>query len=103
MTARRIRRVSAGELWELDDHRLLCGDSLTDLGRLFGGKKADAVLTDPPYGLKFMGKGWDKGVPGKEFWEAISRMAKPGAMMMAFGGTRTHHRLMCAIEDAAGC
>ena len=60
----------------------------------------DHILTDPPYGLEFMGKGWDRGVPGAEFWEAALRVAKPGAMLMAFGGTRTHHRLMCAIEDA---
>ena len=60
----------------------------------------DHVLTDPPYGLKFMGKGWDKEVPGVEFWTAIAEACKPGAMMMAFGGTRTFHRLGCAIEDA---
>ena len=59
----------------------------------------DHVLTDPPYGLKFMGKGWDKEVPGVEFWTAIAEACKPGAMMMAFGGTRTFHRLACAIED----
>lgn len=60
----------------------------------------DTVITDPPYGLEFMGKGWDKGVPGVEFWEAVLRVAKPGAMLLAFGGTRTYHRLACAIEDA---
>ena len=58
------------------------------------------VLTDPPYGLKFMGKDWDHSVPGLRFWKIVSDACKPGAMMMAFGGTRTHHRLMCAIEDA---
>jgi site-specific DNA-methyltransferase (adenine-specific) len=60
----------------------------------------DAVVTDPPYGLSFMGKGWDHGVPGGEFWTRILRVAKPGAHLLAFGGTRTHHRLMVAIEDA---
>jgi site-specific DNA-methyltransferase (adenine-specific) len=60
----------------------------------------DAVVTDPPYGLGFMGKGWDHGVPGVEFWAAARRVAKPGAHLVAFGGTRTHHRLMCAMEDA---
>ncbi|MBW1779360.1 MAG: hypothetical protein JRL30_01350 [Deltaproteobacteria bacterium] len=63
-------------------------------------ESVDFIVTDPPYGLEFMGKGWDKGVPGVEFWEAALRVCKPGAMMLAFGGTRTHHRLMCAIEDA---
>ena len=60
----------------------------------------DSLVTDPPYGLSFMGKGWDKGVPGDEFWKEALRVAKPGAHLLAFGGTRTYHRLMCAIEDA---
>jgi len=59
-----------------------------------------ACVTDPPYGLKFMGWGWDHGVPGVPFWEAIRDACFPGAMLLAFGGTRTHHHLMCAIEDA---
>ena len=60
----------------------------------------DSVVTDPPYGLSFMGKGWDHGVPGAEFWEIIKDSCKPGAMLLAFGGTRTFHRLAVAIEDA---
>ncbi len=60
----------------------------------------DAVVCDPPYGLSFMGKGWDRGVPGVEFWEEIAGAMKPGAHLLAFGGTRTFHRLACAIEDA---
>lgn len=68
----------------------------------------DSIVTDPPYALKqnkkskvgFMGKAWDGAVPGVPHWKAALRAAKPGAMLFAFGGTRTHHRLMCAIEDA---
>ena len=60
----------------------------------------DTIITDPPYGLEFMGKGWDKGVPGVEFWKEFLAIAKPGAMLLAFGGTRTFHRMACAIEDA---
>jgi site-specific DNA-methyltransferase (adenine-specific) len=60
----------------------------------------DAIVSDPPYGLSFMGKGWDHGVPGVEFWTEAMRVAKPGAHLLAFGGTRTYHRLACAIEDA---
>jgi site-specific DNA-methyltransferase (adenine-specific) len=60
----------------------------------------DAIVSDPPYGLSFMGKGWDHGVPGVEFWTEALRVAKPGAHLLAFGGTRTYHRLACAIEDA---
>ena len=60
----------------------------------------DTVLTDPPYALKFMGKAWDKILPVKEIWVEALRVAKPGAMMLVFGGDRTHHRLMVDIEDA---
>jgi len=60
----------------------------------------DLILTDPPYGLNFMGKDWDRGVPGVHFWELILNASKPGCYLMAFGGTRTFHRLACAIEDA---
>lgn len=105
----------------------------------------DTIITDPPYGLEFMGKEWDApwksdrrqvfdgsladdksspfkrqkvryGVGGSyggrveqmhafqkymaEIWKAALRVAKPGAMLLSFGGTRTFHRLTCAIEDA---
>ena len=60
----------------------------------------DTIITDPPYGLSFMGKEWDHGVPGVAFWQAALHVAKPGAMRFAFGGTRTQHRLTVAIEDA---
>ena len=79
--------------------RLYCGDCLDVLPTL-DAESVDAVVCDPPYGLSFMGKDWDHGVPGIHFWQEIARVAKPGAHLVAFGGTRTHHRLMCAIEDA---
>jgi len=60
----------------------------------------DAIVSDPPYGLDFMGNQWDHGVPGSPFWEKASRACKPGAHMLAFGGTRTYHRLGVAIENA---
>jgi len=60
----------------------------------------DAVITDPPYGLGFMGKAWDRGVPSVEFWQEMLRVAKPGAYLLAFGGARTFHRMASAIEDA---
>ncbi len=61
-----------------------------------------AVVTDPPYELGFMGKSWDsKGVSFQPVtWSIIRRSCKPGAMMLAFGGTRTFHRIAVAIEDA---
>ena len=62
--------------------------------------RADSCVTDPPYGLWFMGKDWDRSVPGQQFWEIISNACTPGALCLAFGGTRTFHRLAVAIEDA---
>lgn len=85
--------------YESDNVTLLHGDCREVLAS-FDPESIDTVITDPPYGLEFMGKGWDKGVPGIEFWEAIKRVSKPGAMLMSFGGTRTFHRMTCAIEDA---
>ncbi|KKL87012.1 hypothetical protein LCGC14_1939000, partial [marine sediment metagenome] len=75
------------------------GDCLEVMAK-FPDNSIDTVITDPPYGLKFMSKNWDHGIPGVRFWEEILRVAKPGATLMAFGGSRTHHRLMVAIEDA---
>ncbi len=60
----------------------------------------DAVVKDPPYGLGFLEKDWDHEVPRPEYWRVIARVCKPGAWLLAFGGTRTYHRLACAIEDA---
>jgi DNA modification methylase len=63
-------------------------------------RSVDAIVTDPPYGLAFMGKAWDHAVPGPEFFAAMLRVAKPGALLFAFGGSRLYHRMTCAIEDA---
>ena len=71
-----------------------------DVMKRMSNNSVDAIVTDPPYGLDFMGKNWDHGVPGIEFWKEALRVAKPGAHLLAFGGTRTYHRLACAIEDA---
>ena len=73
-----------------------CLDRMKELG----ADSIDSIVTDPPYGLEFMGKEWDHGVPATQFWIEALRVAKPGAHLLAFGGTRTYHRLACAIEDA---
>jgi DNA modification methylase len=111
---------------------IICGDCLTVMATM-EPNSVDAIVTDPPYGLEFMGKEWDRlwnkhdgdetrsegrvarkfqtatpqhkaGLDAQEWhyaWavEAL-RVAKPGAHLLAFGGTRTFHRLACAIEDA---
>jgi len=75
------------------------GDALDVLPTL-AADSLDAVICDPPYGLGFMGRAWDHGVPGVALWRDVLRVAKPGAFVLAFGGPRTFHRLAVAIEDA---
>lgn len=60
----------------------------------------DAIVTDPPYGLGFMGKKWDALPPGESWARECLRVLKPGGHLLAFGGTRTWHRLAVAVEDA---
>lgn len=60
----------------------------------------DAVVTDPPYGLSFMGKAWDYDVPSADLWQAVRETMRPGAHLAAFFGSRTYHRGAVAIEDA---
>lgn len=78
--------------------KLHLGDCRKVLNTLKAGS-VDAVVTDPPYGLSFMGKDWDHGVPGIPYWSRVLRVLKPGGYLLSFGGTRTYHRLACAIED----
>jgi DNA modification methylase len=60
----------------------------------------DAIVTDPPYHLTFMAKAWDRPDDHKPWAVEALRVLKPGGHLLAFGGTRTYHRLACAIEDA---
>ena len=60
----------------------------------------DSIVTDPPYGLSFMGKKWDYDVPSIEIWQECLRVLKPGGHLLAFAGTRTQHRMAVRIEDA---
>lgn len=117
---------------------LILGDCIEEMGKM-PENSVDSIITDPPYGLAFMGKEWDKlqtkqwhgkheawqdnhpqshignrlsshprhGMDGRAMQEwhykwavGALRVARPGATLVAFGGSRTHHRLMCAIEDA---
>jgi len=79
--------------------KLLFGDNLDCLKR-FVPNSIDAVVTDPPYGLRFMNKKWDYSVPSIEFWRQVYRVLKPGGHVLSFGGTRTYHRMVVNIEDA---
>src|SRR4051812_14861425 len=62
--------------------------------------QVDSVVCDPPYGISFMKSSWDDGVAFRpETWAVIGSALRPGGFLLAFGGTRTWHRLACAIED----
>lgn len=78
---------------------LLQGDCL-EVMKDIPDNSVDAVVTDPPYGLSFMGKKWDYDVPSKEIWVEAIRVLKPGGHLLSFGGTRTYHRMVINIEDA---
>lgn len=79
--------------------QLLKGDCLHTLKTL-PDNSVDAIVTDPPYGLSFMGKSWDYEVPKADIWKEALRVLKPGGHMLAFFGTRTYHRGVVNIEDA---
>jgi len=79
--------------------KLLYGKNLPLL-KLMDENSIDTVITDPPYGLKFMGKKWDYNVPSVETWEEILRVTKPGGTLLCFAGSRTQHRMAVNIEDA---
>lgn len=78
---------------------ILHGDCI-EVMRGMADNSVDAIVTDPPYGLGFMGKAWDDLPPGLDFAVEALRVLRPGGHMLAFGGTRTWHRLAVAIEDA---
>jgi len=79
--------------------KLLLGDCLDKLKKL-DDNSIDSIVTDPPYGLSFMGKKWDYDVPSQEIWEECIRVIKPGGYLLAFAGSRTYHRMAVRIEDA---
>ena len=83
------------------DVRLYLGDCVEVMAGM-DPESIDAVVCDPPYGLDFMGRAWDTGAVAfaVETWREALRVLRPGGHLLAFGGTRTFHRLTCAIEDA---
>lgn len=78
---------------------ILKGNSLERL-KEFPDNYFSSVVTDPPYGLAFMGKKWDYDVPSVALWTSVHRVLKPGGHLLSFGGTRTYHRMVVEIEDA---
>lgn len=85
--------------------QVLSGDCILVM-QAFPDNTFDSIVTDPPYGLEFMGKSWDSYTSnGYQDWcerwaSECLRLLKPGGHLLAFGGTRTYHRMACGIEDA---
>ena len=79
--------------------RILHGDC-RDMLKTLADASVDSIVTDPPYGLSFMGKRWDYDVPSEAIWSECLRVLKPGGHLLAFAGTRTQHRMAVRIEDA---
>ncbi len=82
----------------MPDYKIIHSDCL-DAMREMEDNSIDFIVTDPPYGLSFMNKGWDYAIPNAEYWKECARILKPGSFLASMGGTRTFHRLTCAIED----
>ena len=82
-------------------YTLILGDCLDKMKEL-PESSVDSIVTDPPYELGFMGKTWDStGIAySVAMWKEALRVLKPGGYLLAFGGSRTYHRMTCAIEDA---
>jgi site-specific DNA-methyltransferase (adenine-specific) len=82
-------------------HQILLGDCRDRLKEL-PDNSVDSIVTDPPYELGFMGKSWDASGVAYDVtvWQECLRVLKPGGHLLSFGGSRTYHRMACAIEDA---
>ena len=78
---------------------IINGNNLEEL-KNFPDNYFHSVVTDPPYGLSFMGKKWDYDVPSVELWTDVFRVLKEGGYLLSFAGTRTQHRMAVNIEDA---
>lgn len=79
--------------------KLILGDCIDKLKEL-DDNSIDSIVTDPPYGLSFMGKKWDYDVPSQEIFEECLRVLKPGGHLLSFAGSRTYHRMAVRVEDA---
>jgi len=89
-------KVYKGENWKLYNGNML------DMCEVIEPNSIDSIVTDPPYELNFMNKGWDNsGIAfDSETWKRCYEALKSGGYLLAFGGSRTYHRIACAIEDA---
>jgi DNA modification methylase len=83
----------------MNKNKIYQGDCI-EVMRTFPDNSIDTIITDPPYGLEFMGKKWDYDVPAVELWKEALRVLKPGGTALIFAGSRTQHRMAVNVEDA---
>lgn len=81
------------------NNRLLNGNNI-ELLKTLDNDSVDSIVTDPPYGISFMGNKWDYDVPTIDFWKEVYRVLKPGGHILSFSSSRTYHRMVINIEDA---
>lgn len=94
--------ITIGEIVLKNDKCILWNSECIEALKNRRDNSVDSIVTDPPYELGFMGKTWDStGIAySVDMWKECLRVLKPGGHLLAFGGTRTYHRMACAIEDA---
>ncbi|HUW45007.1 MAG TPA: DNA methyltransferase, partial [Dehalococcoidia bacterium] len=88
----------AAEVGTRGGEMILQGDCI-EVMKSIKPNSVDTIVTDPPYNLHFMGKDWDKGLIHEKWLTEAFRVMRPGSSLLAMGGTRTFHRMACAIED----
>jgi site-specific DNA-methyltransferase (adenine-specific) len=80
-------------------NKIIWGECLLEMQNM-EENSVDTIITDPPYGLSFMGKKWDYEVPSIETWQECLRVLKPGGTLLCFAGSRTQHRMAVNVEDS---
>lgn len=95
----KTKKLSDYEYYRTENGVLYCGDCKNVMKEI-DSSSIDTIITDPPYGLKFMGKKWDYDIPSIDIFKEMLRVLKPGGTLLCFAGSRTQHRMGCNIEDA---
>jgi len=86
--------------YELSDGSIIFNGDNLDVLKTLSDNSFDSIVTDPPYGISFMGKKWDYHVPTVELWKECLRVLKPGGYLLSFASPRTYHRIAVRIDDA---